>query len=112
MPLVRRSSSGQSASTKIVKKPAKVTAKVLTTRPAQTITELGDTDFGDLDSSKDGMVVSYDSKTDTFVLITADDVLIESAADEDIPDEFVDQVEEEVDLGTIALDELDGGSFT
>lgn len=75
------------------------------------IDELGDTDFGTLDESKDGMVVSYDAATDKFVLITADDVLIESARDEDIPNDFIEQVEDEIDLGDIQIGELDGGGF-
>ena len=75
------------------------------------IDELADTDFGTLDASKDGMVVSYDAATDKFILITADDVLIESARDEDIPDDFVEQVENEIDLGDIQIGELDGGGF-
>ncbi len=75
------------------------------------IDELADTDFGTLDASKDGMVVSYDAATDKFILITADDVLIESARDEDIPDDFVEQVEDEIDIGDIQIGELDGGGF-
>lgn len=87
------------------------TATIRTTRDPHSIEELGDTNFGTLDESKDGMVVSYDAKTDKFILITADDVFIESASDDDIPDEFIDQVEAEVDLGSIAIGDLDGGSF-
>lgn len=72
---------------------------------------LGDTDFGTLDQSKDGMVVSYDAATDKFILITADDVLSESARDDDIPDDFVEQVEDEIDLGEVQIGSLDGGGF-
>lgn len=72
---------------------------------------LGDTDFGTLDESKDGMVVSYDAATDKFILITADDVLSESARDDDIPDDFIEQVEDEIDLGDVEIGTLDGGGF-
>ena len=72
---------------------------------------LGDTDFGTLDQSKDGMVVSYDAATDKFILITADDVLSESARDDDIPDDFIEQVEDEIDLGNVEIGELDGGGW-
>ena len=72
---------------------------------------MGDTDFGTLDQSKDGMVVSYDAATDKFILITADDVLSESARDDDIPDDFVEQVEDEIDLGEVQIGSLDGGGF-
>ena len=73
--------------------------------------ELFDTDFGTLDETKDGMLVSYDSETDKFILITADNVLEESAADGDIPDEFVEQLEDEIDLGEITITNLDGGTW-
>ncbi len=95
----------------IVKRVTKSQNTILTTRSPHSIEELGDTNFGTLDETKDGMVVSYDAKTDKFILITADEVLSESAADEDIPDDFIDQVEAEVDLGTIGIDSLDGGTW-
>jgi hypothetical protein len=107
MPVVRKPSSGR-----FVKRgPVQETVKVTTTRSSNSIEELGDTNFGTLDDSKDGMIVSYDSKTDKFILITADNVLEESVVDEDLPDVFIDQIEAEVDLGTIALDDLDGGTW-
>ena len=98
--------------TVVRKGPVTESKKILSNKIPGTIEELGDTNFGELDESKDGMLVSYDAATDKFILITADNVFEESAADEDIPDVFIDQVEAEVDLGTIALDDLDGGSFT
>ncbi len=108
MPVVRKPSSGR-----VVRKgPIQETSKVTTTRSSNSIEELGDTNFGTLDESKDGMLVSYDSGTDKFILITADNVLEESVVDEDLPDVFIDQVEAEVDLGTIALDDLDGGVWS
>lgn len=88
------------------------TKKIRSSKIPGTIEELGDTNFGELDSSKDGMLVSYDAATDKFILITADNVFEESVSDEDIPDVFIDQVEAEVDLGTIALDDLDGGTWS
>jgi hypothetical protein len=72
---------------------------------------MGDTNFGILDQSKDGYVVSYDSVTDKFILISPDQVLAASSEDADLPDEFTSQLETELDLGTIQLDSLDGGSF-
>jgi hypothetical protein len=56
-------------------------------------------------------LVSYDAATNKFILITADNVLEESAADGDIPDEFVDQLEDEINLGEIGLTDLDGGTW-
>ena len=64
-----------------------------------------------MDASKDNLIVSYDSGTDKFVLVSADDVLSTSAEDSNINDEFVTQLEQELNLATIALDNLDGGSF-
>lgn len=108
MAVVRKASNRR-----VVKRaPSSDKATIRTTRDPHSIEELGDTNFGTLDESKDGMVVSYDASTDKFILITADDVFIESASDDDIPDEFIDQVEAEVDLGTIALDDLDGGVWS
>lgn len=72
------------------------------------IRDMNDTSFGTLDSSKDGQLVSYSTTNDKFVLITSDDLLIESVADDDLPDEFVDQINDEID---ITISSIDGGSF-
>lgn len=72
------------------------------------IRDMNDTSFGTLDSSKDGQLVSYSTANDKFVLITSDDLLIESVADDDLPDEFVDQINDEID---ITISSIDGGSF-
>ena len=95
----------------IIRKKTSTTKTVLTTRVPHRIDELLDTEFGTLDESKDGMLVSYDADTNKFVLITADNVLEESASDGDIPDDFVDQLEEEIDLGEISITNLDGGTW-
>ena len=34
-----------------------------------------------------------------------------SSEDNDLPDDFVTQLESELDLGTIQIDNLDGGTF-
>ena len=107
MPVVRKASNRATVSTPATSRSVNVTS---TRQPSQ-LEELGDTNFGTLDETKDGMLVSYDSATDKFILITADNVLEDSASDNDLPDVFIDQVEAEVDLGTIALDDLDGGQF-
>ena len=73
--------------------------------------EMGDTDFGTLDSTKDGLVVSYDSTTDKFVLITADQLLTTAAEDSNIDNTFIDAVESELDLGAVAVSTVDGGTF-
>lgn len=85
--------------------------KVDSQRPITTLEQMGDANFGILDSSKDNLLVSYDSTTDKFILVSADEILSASAEDLDLPNDFVTQVENELDLGNIQLDNLDGGSF-
>ena len=87
----------------------KVTAR--STRQPSSLEEMGDINVGNLDASKDNLIVSYDSGTDKFVLVSADDMLSTSAEDSNINDEFVTQLEQELNLATISLDNLDGGSF-
>ena len=108
MPVVRKASN---RATITASDSSRKSINVTSTRQPSQLEELGDTNFGTLDETKDGMIVSYDSATDKFILITADNVLEDSASDDDLPDVFIDQVESEVDLGTIALDDLDGGAF-
>jgi hypothetical protein len=85
--------------------------KVDSQRPITTLEQMGDVNFGSLDSSKDNLIVSYDSNTDKFILISADQMLSSSVEDLDLPDDFITQVENELDLGNIQLDNLDGGGF-
>ena len=80
-------------------------------RSPSSIAEMGDQNFGTLDASKDGLIVTYDSSTDKFVLISPDDALDTSASDSDISDSFVDQLEQELDFGQIQAGDVDGGSF-
>ena len=53
-------------------------------RSPSSIAEMGDQNFGTLDASKDGLIVTYDSSTDKFVLISPDDALDTSASDSDL----------------------------
>ena len=69
---------------------------------------LRDVNFGDLDSSKDGFIVSYNETSDKLELISADDLLVEAVKDNDLPDAFVEQVVEEASSLTGSID---GGSF-
>lgn len=86
------------------------TKNVRSTRQPSRIREMGDADFGPLNSSKNGYVVTYDSVTNDFMLMSPDDVLIRSTSTP-APDEFVDQLEQQLDLGTIAIGDIDGGGF-
>ena len=92
------------------KAPAK-TIKTEAVRQPSIISEMGDTAFGELDATKDGLIVSYDSANNKFILTTADQLLSTSADDNALPDDFVSALEGELNLGQIQLDNLDGGSF-
>jgi len=84
---------------------------VQSVREPSIISEMGDTAFGELDAAKDGLIVSYDSANNKFILTTADQLLSTSADDNALPDDFVSALEGELNLGQIQLDNLDGGSF-
>ena len=95
----------------IIRKKAITTRKVSSTRQASRVEELTDTNFGTLDETKDGLVIAYDSTTNKFVLVTADSILNTTTDDGSISDTFVTQLESQLDLGAVALTDLDGGTF-
>lgn len=95
----------------ITKKKQELKPKVQSSREPSVVTEMGDTDFGTLDETKDGLLVSYDAATNKFILKTPDELLSTSADDNVLPDDFVTTLEGELNLGQIQLDNLDGGSF-
>lgn len=97
--VVRKSSSSKS-----------LTKNVRSTRQPSLLREMGDAEFGTLNSSKNGYVITYDSVTDDFMLMSADDVLITSTQTP-VPDEFITQLEQQIDLGVVQLDDIDGGLF-
>lgn len=96
---------------KVIQKKQPEKPPVRSVRQPSQIGEMGDVAFGTLDDSKDGLLVSYDSTSDKFVLITPDEILSASSEDEDLPDNFISELETELDLGTIQIDNLDGGLF-
>ena len=106
MSVVRKSSSASRVTTK----PAGNDISVVSIRNPSRMEEMGDTGFGTLNESKDGMVVSYDNSTDRFILISPDDLLETSVEDNDLPDTFISTLESEIDLGQLQGD-LDGGGF-
>ena len=99
------------ATSSVIKKTQAKSASVISTRSPSQMEEMGDTDFGTLDATKDGYIVSYDSTTDKFVLITADQLLTTAAEDSDIDDSFITTLEGELNLGDVQLTTLDGGTF-
>ena len=72
---------------------------------------MGDTDFGTLDETKDGLIISFDQETQTFVLVTPDALLDRVVEDNDISDAFIQQIEQEINLGDVSIDVIDGGKF-
>lgn len=95
----------------IIRKKATTSRKVASVTQASRVEELTDTNFGTLDSTKDGLVIAYDSATDKFVLVSADTVLNTTTDDSNISNTFVTQLESQLDLGQIAASDLDGGTF-
>ena len=104
---VRRSTS----SSKIVNKRPPDAAKVRSARQPSTLQEMGDTNFGTLDSSKDGLFVTYNNDTSLFELLSADDLLVRAVEDNDIADQFIEVLESEIDLGEVTTTDIDGGAF-
>jgi len=80
-------------------------------RQPSSIKDMGDTAFGQLDETKDNLLVTYDSGSNKFVLVTADELLSVAAEDNELPDDFVTQLEQELDLGEISVGTFDGGTF-
>lgn len=95
----------------IIRKKATTSRKVASVTQASRVEELTDTNFGTLDSTKDGLVIAYDSATDKFVLVTADTVLNTTVDDSNISNTFVTQLESQLDLGQVTASDLDGGTF-
>ena len=96
----------------VVKKsanPRSVTSQLQRTK----LSDMTDASFGTLDASSDGKFVSYDESIKKFTLVSADDLLVVSSEDDDLPDEFVSIVEDQINLGEISISGLnaDGGTF-
>ena len=107
MPVVRKVTTPNTVAKKSkISKPS-----VRSVRNPSSASEMGDTNFGTLDSTKDGLLVTYDSTTNKFVLSTPDEALFQAASDSDIDDSFVTQLEEELDFGRVQAGDIDAGSF-
>ena len=73
--------------------------------------EFEDVKFPQLNSNVDGYVMRYNHSKNGFDLVSADGVLEEST-ETDMPQEFVEVVEGELDLDRIAqIADFDGGTF-
>lgn len=78
--------------------------------PISRLQDALDTNFGTLDASQDGKYVAYDTSLGKFVLSSADELLLESVSDSDVPDPFVRALEDDINLGQI-IGNIDGGTF-
>lgn len=73
---------------------------------------MGDANFGTLGSSKNKHLVAYDVSQNKFVMKSMDDVFSsDPVLDGDLPDDFVTQIEAEIDVDNMELSSVDGGSF-
>jgi|LakMenEpi03Aug12_release.lakeMendotaPanAssembly.Ray.scaffolds.fasta_scaffold461143_4 hypothetical protein len=70
--------------------------------------DLNDTDFDPLNQSKNKNVMRYNHSTGKFDVIPADDVLLTAT---ELPQDFIDVVESEIDVNNITFTGIDGGSF-
>lgn len=86
-------------------------SSVQTTIQPTRIRDMGDANFGTLDASQDGKYVVFDNTSNNFKLLSADELLVSSVSDGDLPDTFVDQVEREIDITAVSDGNLDGGLF-
>ena len=75
------------------------------------IRDLDDANFGTLNSTKNKFLVTYNSGQDEFNIISADSILSRSVDDADLPDDFVNRLNVEIDPNKITFSGLDGGTF-
>lgn len=76
------------------------------------IRDMSNADFGTLDSTKNKHMIVYDATSDTFVIRDMDAIFSsDQVLDGDLPDDFVDQIEEELDLDNMDISNVDGGGF-
>lgn len=79
---------------------------------AKNLRGLENVNFGTLNVMKNKYVVKYISTSNTYDLVSSDDVLSSSKVlDGDLPDDFVDQIESELDPNNIEISGIDGGAF-
>lgn len=67
--------------------------------------------FGTLNGSKNKHLIKYNATSETFEMISADNLLLNAATDNDLPNEFVNLVESQVDPNSLTFEGADGGTF-
>ena len=94
----------------IIRRKSTQTRRITSVRPIDNIEELTDVDIGTPDATQDGHLLAFDAQTNKFGLISPDNYLTTTTEDGDIPDEFVEELEDDINLGAL-VESLDGGAF-
>lgn len=68
-------------------------------------------DFGTLNGTKNKHLIKYNATSEKFEMISADNLLSNAATDNDLPDEFINVVELQVDPDSLTFEGADGGTF-
>jgi len=72
--------------------------------------DVSNTNFGTLNRFKDKHLVCYE--TNQYTLASKDSILSsDQVLDGDLPDDFVDKIEAEIDIDNLSFRGVDGGSF-
>ena len=95
----------------IIRRASATRVVVQSTKPVRELQDAVDTDFGVLNAAADGKVVGWDNNTGKFILVDADTILGRSSEDGNLSDQFITQIETQIDLGD-SLGDIDGGSFS
>lgn len=75
-------------------------------------TDLSNVDFGTLNSSKNNNLVRFDTSSGTYKLVTMKTVKqSRQVLDGNLPDDFVSQIEDEIDAANLDFEGVDGGNF-
>ena len=74
--------------------------------------DMEDTNFGNLGNSKHMHLMSWSGSQGAFIVRSMDETLSHDVVlDGDLPDNFVTQIESEIDTGEMDLGEVDAGTF-
>jgi hypothetical protein len=71
--------------------------------------DLTDTDLQNLNTTKNKYVMKYNASTDKFDIVSSDSIV--SSSKTSIPENFITQVEEEIDPNNIKFSGVDAGTF-
>lgn len=72
---------------------------------------LTDTNLSELSNLKNKNLVRYNNTTNRFELFSANELLVTSTTDGNVPGSFVQQLEQEIDTSDVIVRDLDAGTF-